>query len=628
MKSRYYLDGIEVNEPNNYQELDIEIKYDKDGNKDSLAINNWVFGVNDRRNSNDSIELLLKQITEGLTGGVGVFEGKPYSIDLDNEMGTTYNLFNGYVDLSKAKILCYEITAPAVENGKVDWLNDVADSFSFEYLASIGIITDANYITVPYVINKKQSAIDIILTVVSVYIMTQELIKQIVLISQWSAVSGSFFATASGVVSLILQIAYCIILIIAIVKLLIQLFNCIIQPVKYLKAMRVVDHITIGLNYLGLKLSSTILQSSPYDKLTLIPEKFSLKEDNGGNKSNVFGFIKASDCTDTGYYRGTFGEFLRSMKEMFNAKILIDGDTLYFEKQDFQINSSKYQLPKLVEPGYQFNSDELYSNYELAFTTDFQDRNTIQRYAGTSYQVIHTPISIINQSMVLMKNLKVVRIPYALGIRKLELNKIEDAIDKFFNAVGAVLDAIIDVVNVIIDAINEIIKVVNKIIKALKTIGINLGKGIPEIKNLESPNLQSLMDERIDMLMMETDHVNIPKVILVDDNSNKRTNKLLPGMEDVINAKYLYENYHYFYNFVDTNGWNNQMLIRNFENIPFTFDDYEKIRTNGAILDIDGSDAVLTRIKFNPYKQTASGTYKTKQVYTTNIQLNTIYPNG
>ncbi len=34
---RYYLDGIEINPPNNYPELEIELNYDQDGNQQALS---------------------------------------------------------------------------------------------------------------------------------------------------------------------------------------------------------------------------------------------------------------------------------------------------------------------------------------------------------------------------------------------------------------------------------------------------------------------------------------------------------------------------------------------------------------------------------------------------------------
>jgi hypothetical protein len=45
----------------------------------------------------------------------------------------------------------------------IDWLNSVADSFTFDYLVSIGNITSTDYKYMPYVINSipdyKESAI-------------------------------------------------------------------------------------------------------------------------------------------------------------------------------------------------------------------------------------------------------------------------------------------------------------------------------------------------------------------------------------------------------------------------------------------------------------------------------------
>jgi hypothetical protein len=627
MKVLTYLKDVETNDPLNLGELSIDITYDKDGNKESATLNNFVFGVNDLRKSNDAFKLCTDHVYGGLTGGVGVFEGLPLRMVLDNQRSTKYTLFDGYLDISKASIVCGEVTAPAIEQGKIDWLNDRIDAFDFKYLYDTGFFTKASFIPVPYVINKKGNEFELALTLASLFVMTNAFKTQFNNIKREITSTGNPFSTVSSSVNLVLEILYCITLLAAIIKLLFDLYNLLIQPVKYHNGMRAVDLVQIGLSYLGLTLSSTILQQYPFNKMVIIPEKYNIKDDNVNKFKFIVGQLTGDINEKEGFYKGTFGALFRALKLMFNAKIQIVDNVVYFEKQDFNITPSQYRLPNLQDTGYKFNSDDLKANRILSFTLDQNDRNTIQEYGGNAYQVVHSPIAVNHIKMVTINGLDRQVIPFSRGLRKTSLTFIEQGLNVFFKVFGTEVDIIIKIVNLAISAINGIIRALNKLIKILKKIGINLGGSIPSIPKIQSPNIQNLIESRIDMLKMESDFIASPKVVLVDDHANKRNNKLLLGNEQFLNAKYLYDNYHYFNNFVTTNGWNNQFLIRRFENIPFTFDNYEMVRTNGSILTFDGKEAILIDIKYDPISQTASGTYKVKHIYTNNLKLNNIYPN-
>lgn len=626
MKVVPYIDGVEVNDPNNLLELSIDVTYDKDGNKRSSSINNWDFGVADSRKSNDAVSILTKRKTDGLSGGLGVTEGMPYILKLIDEKGTSYDIFNGYIDIWKAKFRCDNIVAPAVEQGNIDWINDAADSVSFEYLYDAGVITNNDFISIPYCINKKQNATEIIITLVSVFVITETLKQQIIALQQKATESANPFQSATAIAGLIIQIAYVIVLFLTLIKLLLDLYYMVIQPVKYHNGMYAKDLMEKGLSHFGLTLSSSILKSSPFNELLIVPEKYNIKETNTGYLKNVVGSLLPVKNEKRGYYKGTFGDFLRALKTMFNAKIIIQNGVMYFERQDFVFKPGKYQLPPVYNPDYELNWDEFYSNYRLSFLYDINDKNTIQNFAGNEYQVIQQPIAVNNKKMLLMRNLQDVSIPFARGIRKESLNFLETILDEFFNVIGAIIDVIINVVNAIIKAVNAIIKAVNKLIKLLSKIGINLGGSIPSIPSIQSPNIQNLISNRVGMLVMESDYVATPKIMLITNNSNAANNKVNINNNSYINALYIYDNFHYFNNFVTTKGWNNQGIIKTAENIPFTFTDYEDVRSNGNILDENGNDCILQSLKFNPLKQKATVSYKKKEIYTNNIKLTTLYP--
>lgn len=134
MKILPYINGQLVNDPNNLSELSIELNFDSDNPTARVSINEWEIGTGSRFGV-DGVTILNQHLIDGLTGNVGVFEGVPFVIDIEKG-GALRRAFDGFFDLSEGTIECNLITAPAIETGKIDWLNEVADSFTFEYLAT------------------------------------------------------------------------------------------------------------------------------------------------------------------------------------------------------------------------------------------------------------------------------------------------------------------------------------------------------------------------------------------------------------------------------------------------------------------------------------------------------------
>lgn len=610
-----YINGIQVNDSNNIKELEIELNFDNDNNREAVSLTNFEFGVGDGRFTNDSYTILKQVLNDGFNGGVGVVEGVPFSVELDNQRGVTKELIQGYIDLWSAEYSNGTIKALVVPEGGIDWLNDKVDSFSFEYLESIGLITSANYVDVPYCINKKNYTIDYFICILTIYFVTDKIQEQINKLKEIVAsLSNPFEATA--IVRLVLLVLYIVVLISSLVSLVLQLFNMVIQPVKYLKAMYTKDLLQIGFSHLGLTFVSSIYQQFPYNQEVIIPEVY-----NVSSLSGVIGNISTNN-SNNGYFKGNFGEFLRTLKTKFNAKILINNGVVYFEKYDFTLSSPIYQLPDLLDSRYEYqlNKDEFKSNYIVSFAIDSNDKNTINEYTGTSVQVVQSPIVTNNTKMSLTKGLFEQRIGFALGKKKTELNAMEEILNVFFQTTGAILDVLIEAVNLAISAVNALIDILNDIIDALDFIGIDLGIEIPNVPRITLTGFSNLIENRIGMLVMENDFVEVPKNILIDSDG-----KIMNGNETYLSAEYLYDNFHYFQTFV---GGQNQYLLKTFDKINFTFSDFEKVLNNNRIFDGQGNEAILLSLKYNPYNETANGTFKVKTLYLTNLKETKIVPNG
>jgi hypothetical protein len=615
MRINEYINGIKVNDSNNIAELEIELNFDNDNNRESVSLTNFEFGVGDSRFANDAYTILKKVLNDGFNGGVGVIEGVPFLVELDNQRGVKKDLINGYIDLWSAEYQNGTIKATVVPEGGIDWLNDKIDSFSFEYLESIGLINSSHYVDIPYCINKKNYATEYFITLLTIFFVTDKIMSTIKNIKKLTIKLFNPFES-SAIVGLVLEILYVVVLITSLVILVLKLFTMIIQPVKYLKAMYTKDLLEIGFNHLGLTFKSSIYQQYPFNQEVIIPERYAIPEFLGlsGN------LTKNND--DKGFHNSNFGDFIRTLKTKFNAKLLIDKGVVYFEKNDFTLSSPIYQLPDILDSRYQYslNKDDFHSNYIVSFAVDSNDKNTISEYRGTSIQVIQNAIFSNNIKMSLSKGLFEQRIAFALGKRKTSLNAMETLLDAFFKTSGAYLEGLIAVINGAISAVNALIDILNDILDVLEFFGIDLNFEMPNVPYVELKGFSNLIENRVGMLVLDNDYIEVPKNILINSDG-----KLMNGNETYLSAEYLYDNFHYFQSFV---GGQNQYLLKSFDKINFTFNDFQKVLNNNRIFAPNGDEAILLSLKYNPIQETATGTFKVKTIYLTNLKETKLIPDG
>ena len=615
MRINEYINGIKVNDSNNIAELEIELNFDNDNNREAVSLTNFEFGVGDSRFANDAYTILKKVLNDGFNGGVGVIEGVPFLVELDNQRGIKKDLINGYIDLWSAEYQNGTIKATVVPEGGIDWLNDKIDSFSFEYLESIGLINSSHYVDIPYCINKKNYATEYFITLLTIFFVTDKILDTIKNIKKLT-VKLLNPLESSAIVSLVLEILYVVVLIAGLVTLVVKLFTMMIQPVKYLKAMYTKDLLEIGFNHLGLTFKSSIYQQLPFNQEVIIPERYAIPEFLG-----LSGNLTKNNA-DKGFHNSNFGDFIRTLKTKFNAKLLIDKGIVYFEKNDFTLSSPIYQLPDILDSRYQYslNKDDFHSNYIVSFAIDSNDKNTISEYKGTSIQVIQNAIFTNNIKMNLARGLFEQRISFALGKRKTSLNAMETLLDAFFKTTGALLEGLIAVINGAISAVNALIDILNDILDVLEFFGIDLNFEMPNVPYVELKGFSNLIENRVGMLVLDNDYIEVPKNILIDSDG-----KLMNGNETYLSALYLYESYHYFQSFV---GGQNQYLLKSFDKINFTFNDFQKVLNNNRIFAPNGDEAILLSLKYNPIEETATGTFKVKTVYLTNLKETKLIPDG
>jgi len=620
MELRFYINDQLVEHPANARELGINLDFTKQENAE-LSLTNFDFVNENAKTINDYIE-------GGLTGAsVGILEGLPLRIEIV-EGSSVDTLVDGYLDLTKpeTQLSCYKINTSIGETASTDWLNGIADSFRFAYLYDQNYIRNSDFINIPYIVSSIPNYKDVLISIISLFVIIKELKSIITKISELVADISGVFTTLPGVVKAVAYMIYAIALVAAIYNLIIAIFDNLIQPIKYHKAMWLTTRgskkglINAACEYLDINFSSTLLQLPPYNSLVIIPEKVKKGKIEGEySEIKLFGItLQKKDNTrtdNTGYFEGTFKDLLIAIKDMFNAKIVMQDNILIFEHELFFEKTSSYVLPDIYNDFNGTNSDDTISNYVIEFAIDTIELNTIDDYQGTLVQSTLTPISINNKKNILLKNLNTVSIPFALGKRKTDFTEVEVIVDKLFEGVEVVMNAVILVANGLIDAANGVISLLEKLEKVLKFFGIKIDLAPEPIPRIEKSEIGKLIDKRIGMLKLSSDMIGIAKIVLIDTGYKISTNNFT-----YLRAKYLYETYHYTKSFNPTYDHNGQRLTYKLDKIPFCFRDYELVKANNVINLADGREAIIKKLDWMPYRNTASIEYDVRELFTKNLK--------
>ena len=330
------------------------------------------------------------------------------------------------------------------EQGK-DWLNDVADGFTFRYLYDKGIIKNSDAVAVPYVINFVPDKAELLILSLSTYTIVKELTEAIrelaKLASEISdaampivtigATGPSFGANVGAIIRVSVKtaarIAYTIAMAVTLIKLINQLIEQLLPLTRYHFGLSLKTMFEKACDHLNLKLSSTLLDNIP--GYVLLP------------RQEKKGSLNASDVNNptpkSGGPADTFGDLIRICKDAFNADYRIKDGVLQFERRDYWQGRGGYVIPSVFGSQdrrfspYRFNTDELVSNYLISFIYDTQDQNTLEEKQGRTFQAVTELQSVNNPNFVKLQGLKEAALPLSLGTKKTELTAVEEALKAF-----------------------------------------------------------------------------------------------------------------------------------------------------------------------------------------------------
>src|SRR5574343_660514 len=175
--SRWVLNGNVINAPKDWETAETLATFDREAVQASLSVDKFQF-------VNNEATQLLNFISAGMTGGVGITEGLPMKVELSNNNPLTpVSIFDGMIDFTDGLEIDDDnnrVTCKLRLRDELLSLEEKLGCISFGYLESLGEIVSSDYTDVQYIVQKKNNIIEIIVMAITIYLLTKEIIEDIV----------------------------------------------------------------------------------------------------------------------------------------------------------------------------------------------------------------------------------------------------------------------------------------------------------------------------------------------------------------------------------------------------------------------------------------------------------------
>lgn len=589
VEQQYTLDGVPFGvSPQDavigWEDVEIIADYVNDSIQPSLSISNFIFPPDGR-------DAINQWIANGVNGGVGIFEGMPFQLNLFNNTPVQEN-FKAFIDFTKEfKDLVDEgkISTTIIKDKGLDNFFDQIRGTTYGYLEEKGVITAGDYTDIPYVVEKKFNLLELLMSAVILFLMIKELAESVEKLANAVAdvaglqLGGSILPPTAAlgaallvVLKAILIAVYVAILLLAIIELAKNFINSLVAPQRIHKAIKLTTALEKVANHFGYQFTAPSI--SEYENLYYLPSNPNLDE------KTALGFISVTKGTQTGIpYQGDFGyrcdEMFELAKNLPYAKLAIIGNTIHLRPRNdpFWVQQSLWTPPDILIRQIEYNTTDLRADNLITFQTDLNDEWTIDNYGGTAYEVRTEEISVIRKRAVLIKGLDEINFNVALGNRKDNLN----ALEKLITVVAKFIDDVTGVFGG----------------------GTNFGGAI---------------ENHIGDLKQSSNWHSVPKLIYLT------AGKIPLNHRASFNTKVLWDKYHKEKSFVSDNFRGQKKVYRNVD-VPFGFKDYQQLTTNSYFV-FNGSPAKIIKFAWSIGKDKAKIDFWVREIYTKNLKEILINP--
>ena len=217
---QYRLNNQLIDNPVEIYETSIQVNFDE-GTQGSIETGELTF-------VNDAYKIIDEYIKAGLSGGVGITEGMPIEISIQQGL-ENLTVFNGFLDFTNFEDLTGDpnhVNQPKFliniqEQEGLNSLSERLEGLTFALLESEGVITQNDWQKVEYLVEKQVTFIEQALLALSIYLMIKELAEasyrlaqQIATISSIlvSGITGQVGAFIYAIASALFEAAYIIIM--------------------------------------------------------------------------------------------------------------------------------------------------------------------------------------------------------------------------------------------------------------------------------------------------------------------------------------------------------------------------------------------------------------------------------
>ena len=591
--------GNKIEPPINARDLEIDIRFDPDDPHSIPTVELTSIDL-----SHKEAAIVNKHIED-----FGIHTGLPYTHTVSNDTNSIL-LIDGYLDPAGQETVlgCDKIlNIPVVQKKKNDWLVKQSQNVLMNILLSKGAFTTDDYIQVPYIVSTKPDKESAAIATITNFVIGQKMLEISRKIGEVINNMLSVLGAIGAILNLFVIILWVILVIAQIILFLMDIFDHLIQPIKYHAAMSWKQQLEICCEFIGLTFVSSIFDDDDYGDGVIMPAKPRTFID--AKNETALGFTIPDSTSAKGYYKKTFFELLQLTKTTFNAKIILNNDNeLIIERVDAPTDPATLTIPNLPLDDYRTNAHEIKGNYEVAFLDDLADNNTIDNYEGTTTNAITTTTSAGIPETQAIEGYLLRQIDLARATRKEGLTNIEKQFDQLFKDFPDQVNKVINAANKVTKARNQIMGKVTKLIKKLKIVGIKINfdpQPIPKLNNITPLSIQ----KRIGMLVLSNDFFQVDKVMSLDVSSDPSLTKLKVNNDTIWHSETLYNKFHVVQSHAITDEFpfGNQYRRYELDDFRLCLDDVIKIINNNLIFTTDGRQAKIEALTWNSFHGVAKG---------------------
>jgi hypothetical protein len=535
---------------------------------------------------------------------IGIFEGLPFRIEVSD--GTTSSvLFDGYLDFKNdfVEVSPVEVRCKIKQSDNLNSFDDRVRVNSFEYLASIGVFKQSDYINIPYIVERLDNGAELgvlKLTLVTMIIQAAQLVKEIqkdiaTITAIASTVTGIAGSLLLAIVTLILDVIFLIVLVTQMLSLLITMIELIAPPVRFQKGAYFKNLLQTAFAWLGYGFNTTI---SELDNLVYCPR---IKDRTP---------ITATGVPKIGEAGETVSDLIGIVLRTTNSRIAIIDNVVHMhtDASSEWIKNSTYVSPdvgnsdssamNLESEEKVFNVNDFNSSTVIGFNTDGADQWTLDDDAGTDAQAIRFPLIVKNDKMVLFNGLEKVDIPMALGSRKTDLSSAETILEAIQQALSPIL------------------------IQVNKILGNQVGANLSNVGGSLPPKYSTVLNylnttSRVGALRISSKTTNVAKMLYMEKIGLEY--KIPVNHRTLFSAGAMYSKYYISNSFANTNQFKGQRLLFTERTIPFAYSDFLKINKNSYFATADGKIGKMESVKWALDSDKATVDYWIEEVYSENI---------